>query len=217
MFQASSSPGHDAQACVEEALRRSPSAEHIRRAAPELQLACRAGDAGGCSALGVLAELGLGRSPSRTVARGLYARACEGGNARGCVNLGKLDLASDPALHGERASRMFAAACDAGEASGCAALGQLRASGQTVARDVTAAAGLFGKACAKGSVVACYELAELHRTVDGVNSRRPVEAMDRMRMVELYVKACVAGHAPACARLETPPTTRPSKPVIATR
>jgi hypothetical protein len=36
-------------------------------------------------------------------------------------------------------------------------------------------------------------------------------------MVELYVKACVGGHRPACARLDSPQVARASKPLIATR
>jgi len=194
MFEQRSSAGHDAQACFEEALLRTPREAYSQRAANQLEQACRAGDAGGCSALGLLSELGLGRPQSVVTARGLYARACEGGNARGCVSLGKLELASDPSTHGQRVSRVFADACDGGEASGCAALGQLHLRGEVVARNPPEASRLFGKACSKGSVVACYELGELERTA---------EAPVATRLVELYVKACVGGHQPACARLDS--------------
>jgi TPR repeat protein len=81
---------YDAQACVENALRRSPDAESVRLAAVAFTESCRDGESAACSALGVMYELGLRFSADTNRAHDLYASACEAHNHRACSNLGGL-------------------------------------------------------------------------------------------------------------------------------
>lgn len=83
-------PAFDAQACAEDALRRSPDAAHLANVAFGLSRWCAMGDAASCSMLGVMHELGLGVRRRRDHAWSLYRRACDAGNARACQNLYEL-------------------------------------------------------------------------------------------------------------------------------
>lgn len=187
--------GYDSQACVEEALRRAPDPSLIPAAATEFELGCRGNDAGACSALGVLYELGLGRAKSYAAAHSYYERACKDGNQRGCVNLGRLESERSDATDTDRARArtLFASACDASEASGCAELGRMLARAKGPSRDIVGADIMLGRACDKNLFRACYELAELYRG-------QPTE--DVARSTTLYAKACLSGYQPACVRLD---------------
>lgn len=189
--------GYDRQACVEEALRHRPDAKLAAAAAPELELGCRAGDAAACSVLGVTYELGLGHDQDISLARGLYFKACTAKNERGCVNSANLEIAQhrSPAAVAH-AREMLWLACEAGEPSGCASMGAQLAKGDGVPRDLEQAGRMFAKGCDGGSAAACYGLAELERGSD---------AKPQAALMELYVKACVAGHQPACKRITSPP------------
>ncbi len=187
--------GYDSQACVEEALRRAPDPSLIPAAATEFELGCKGNDAGACSALGVLYELGIGRAKSYAGAHKSYERACKAGNQRGCVNLGRLESERSQAtnLDRSRARILFATACEANEASGCAELGRMLARDKSPNRDLVGADIMLGRACEKNLFRACYELAELYRG-------QPAE--DVARSTTLYAKACLSGYQPACMRLD---------------
>jgi TPR repeat protein len=191
-----SADGYDRQACVEEAMRQRPDAKLAAAAAPELELSCRVGDAAACSALGVTYELGLGREQDMSMARGLYLKACTAKNERGCVNAANLEIAQprSPASVAHAREMLFSA-CEAGEPSGCASMAAQLAKGDGVPRDVEKAERMFAKGCDGGSAAACYGLAELQRS----------DAKPQAGLMELYVRACVAGHQPACKRIATPP------------
>lgn len=190
--------GYDSQGCVEDALRRRPHREMLVQARAEFELSCRASDPAACSALGVMAELGLAGDADPKLARSLYRRACEGGNQRGCVNSGRLTVATSSSTPAEldRARGMFAFACEEHEMTGCTALGRMFADGRGVTKDVTAARALLERGCAARDAEACFQLAELPLAGG---------ASDPMQVAELYVKACVAGHQAACERMGTPP------------
>jgi uncharacterized protein len=195
MFDAAD--GYNRQSCVEDAMRERPNANLAAAAAPELELGCRAGDAAACSALGVIYELGLGRDKDRSMARALYLKACTANNKRGCVNAAILDLVdSRSASATGHAREMLFSACEAGEPSGCTAMGARLASGDGVPRDLEQARRMFQKGCDAGSAAACFGLAELDRDT---------EPKQEAALMELYVKACVAGHQPACKRIAAPP------------
>lgn len=77
------------QECVETALQRDPDRGALHDASAHFSERCRGGNAGACSTLGVMHELGLGVQQSDKTAAALYRRACEGGNAPGCVHLAR--------------------------------------------------------------------------------------------------------------------------------
>ncbi len=192
-----SADGYDRQACVEEAMRQRPDAKLAAAAAPELELSCRAGDAAACSVLGVTYELGLGRELDTSMARGLYLKACTANNQRGCVNAANMEIAEKRSAGAvAHAREMLFTACEAGEPSGCAAMGAQLVKGDGVPRDLEKAGRMFEKGCNGGSAVACFALAEL---------KRPSDPKPQAALMELYVKACVAGHQPACKRIAAPP------------
>lgn len=79
--------GYDSQACVEHALRQHPDPETSAQAVMVFGDACRHGDPGACSALGVAYEVGLTGVADRRAAAVHYHRACALGNVTGCRNL----------------------------------------------------------------------------------------------------------------------------------
>jgi TPR repeat protein len=85
---------YDAQESVETAFRRHPDPEAVSEAIGAFSKACDAGDAGACSAVGVMYELGLDVPLDTRRARRLYSFACEAHNARACENLAAL-MAAD--------------------------------------------------------------------------------------------------------------------------
>lgn len=193
--------GYDSQGCVEGGLRRAQDPELVREAMATFDLACQSGDASACSAMGVIFETGVAAPADGPRAHQYFVRACTAGNQRGCVNKAMLEL--DGARWGTppdktaiaHARNTLLTACEKGEASGCSHMGKLmvkndknpidRASGQT----------MLERACEANDADACFELAELVPT-----SERPAQ-----ETLELYVKACVAGHEPACRRLSSEP------------
>jgi len=192
----STTDGYDRQGCVEEAMRKRPDPKLAEQAATEFELACRSGEAAACSALGVSRELGLGRTRDVSLARGLYLKACTEQNQRGCVNLANLEIAEPrSALAVAHAHELLFSACEAGEPSGCAAMAERLAKGEGVPKDLEKAGRMFAAGCDGGSARACFGLAEMRR-VSGPK--------DQAGLLELFVKACVAGHQPACRRLSLP-------------
>ncbi|NUP14366.1 MAG: sel1 repeat family protein [Polyangiaceae bacterium] len=185
--------GYDAQGCVEDALRKNPDPTLAVQVKAELELGCRARDAGACSALGVTKELGIGEPKNLRAARNLYDRACQRGNKRGCVNLGTLVLSGAGtdagAMHnGAFAKSLFTAACDAGEPSGCGALAHMLAKDPSASSEVVENA--FGRGCSGGDADSCFELGERSAAQQAAG---------------FYAKACLDGHVRACARLRMPP------------
>jgi len=191
---APASPGYDTQGCVEDALRRSSDQELALEASSQFRQACDESDWAACSALGVISESGAAGAHDDREASRLYARGCDGGNARSCVNLGKLlERVSLGESNATRINALFADACDRGEAFGCAALGHALAHGDARSRD--RAIELLGNACRDGRSEACFDLAELERR----------GSMPTAVALEHYTKACVAGNALACQRLDPDP------------
>jgi hypothetical protein len=189
-----STPGYDAQACVEDAITKGTKQELARGAAKEFELACNAGDAASCSALGLLTETGQARERDYKLAARLYDRACSGGNARGCVHLASLELSGKIGdLSADGPKRRLEQACRDGEAAGCEELGLRLALGDGLPQDARRGRALLEKACSNKRPKACYELAILDT---------PPGAAPNPWSLELLVDSCVAGHEPACRRLD---------------
>ena len=63
----------------------------------------------------------------------LYQKACDGGNANGCSNLGVLYAGSQGVRQDyQKATELFQKTCDGGDAVGCLGLGFLYENGQGV-------------------------------------------------------------------------------------
>jgi hypothetical protein len=203
--------GLDRQICVESALRRSPDAASLADARDSFVAACEGGEAGACSALGVMYERGLGVAKSAKSAAILFDRACRAGNAGGCGNLGVAYAAGQGvAIDPERAASLFAMSCTKGDARGCIELASVTAYGQGVPRDPRRAAELLDGACKKGHPEACFRIASMFE--DGTLGPDPVAAMS------YFEKACVGGAGDGCDRLDAmyqanmrarPPTPHP--------
>ena len=107
---------NDPQACAENALRRSPDPDVVSDGRVLFSRGCAVGQLDSCSTLGVIHELGPGMPPDRERARPLYRRACEGGNARACGNLGELMLTD---ANPEPALALLEMACNAWQGRAC--------------------------------------------------------------------------------------------------
>ncbi len=186
---------YDSQGCVEDALRRHPDTALTARAASELEPACAAGEAASCSALGVLAETGQGVPRDLDRAARLYSSACADDNKRACVNLSRLQLSGKVAVSDHVTARArLLSACNSGEVTGCEELGKHLAHGsRRGSPERRVARALLDRACARQRGEACYELALL----DAAPGAAP-----NAWTLELFAKACVAGHAPACVELD---------------
>ena len=185
--------------------------------------ACAGGDHGGCRNAGALAEAaGRWEQAGEAYARAcklkagasctalvllpglthqgearlrLLDRACLGGDARGCLVLGRdfsegRGVSADPA----RGVRLYRQSCEAGSSLGCFALATSLESGHGVTRDVQAARELYVEGCEAGVSGACNNLAVL-------SQRGPVHARDLKQAESLYRRACELGHALACSNL----------------
>jgi hypothetical protein len=127
-----------------------------------------------------------------------YEKACGGGYAWGCQNLGWLASRGQGVEKDDaRADRLFEHACDAGLADGCVALaGRLKQSGATnpdPAVDLRVVS-LLERACNAGNAPSCAQLSQLYRSGQGVERN---EALAR----QLDEQACRAGHIPSCPRV----------------
>jgi uncharacterized protein len=186
---------HERQLCVETALRREPDKDAIELAFDKFTLGCERGDAGACSALGVMYEQGLAVEQDGKRAFALFDQACRAGNDGGCVNLGKAYVDGVGAdFNSRRAVELFTLGCDNGDMRGCTELAALYAVGDGVSRDTTKAAQLYAHACEGRQLDACYAVAKLHD--DGIIGPDPITALS------FYEKACVGGYEDSCDRMD---------------
>ena len=112
--------------------------------AESLRVDCDDGGAIACYELGVMYQSGEGATQDFARAASLYEQACDGGEMRGCTNLGFA-----------RAASLYEQACDGGEVRGCTNLGRMYRDGQGVTQDFARAATLWQQACDGGEVEAC--------------------------------------------------------------
>jgi len=125
------------------------------RAAAAFETGCGADELAACDALGKLLSAGRGVPADPGRAENLHRRACDGGLAAGCANLGALVAGrGDP----EGAAELFRRACVAGEVAGCSNLAVMYALGRGVERDPDRAAFLTRWACDGGDSTACGRL-----------------------------------------------------------
>ena len=86
-------------------------------------------------------------------------KACDGGNMRGCSNLGsRYAIGNGVEKDLGKAAELFKKACDGGEMLGCSRLGIMYAIGNGVEEDLDKAVQLFKKACDGGETNGCRSL-----------------------------------------------------------
>jgi hypothetical protein len=154
--------------------------------------ACDAGNASGCSNLGIMYQKGRGVAQDFGQALALYQRACDSGTASGCTNLGLMYANGDGvAQDAGRAVALYQRACDAGSAVGCTYLGFMHKSGRGVAQDDGRAVALFQRACDARASLGCAYLGEMYQRGRGV-------ATDSARADALKKQACQLGRKESC-------------------
>jgi hypothetical protein len=121
---------------------------------------------------------------------GVFAQACDRGEALDCWALGYLyergETVGEDAL---KAAGLYRRACDGGDAHGCWALGNLNEQGNGVQKDEVAAAGLYKRACDGGDAVGCGALGDV------------LAKRNDPRAAPLYEQACNAGNLFSCGDL----------------
>lgn len=157
---------------------------------------CAKGHAGSCGAAGTLYGFGGGGlSKDDAKARELLGKSCDGGDAKGCVNLGVLVAqgrggGKDAAL----AAQSFQQGCNDGEAMGCRLAAVAHREGAGVTKDDARAAALFQKGCDGGDHESCGTLGKM--TLDGAGVSKDVA-----KAAELLKRACDGNQAASCNEL----------------
>ena len=93
----------------------------------------------------------------------LSKKACDSGEARGCLGLGFLYQNGQGVKQNyQKAAELFQKACDGGEARGCFGLGFLYQNGQGVGQNFSTAKQYYGKACDLGLQFGCDSYRKLN-------------------------------------------------------
>ena len=155
---------------------------------------CESGGGAGCWGLGLhlLERAGSDHEASPSRARRYLERACTGGVADACFELGELCGREDCAQ--SRAAYYFGQACDRNSVDGCVQYANYLVDGRGLPEDAGFAAKLYRDACESDRGSACLELAELYRTGRGV-------ARDVSEAAALERRACELGDPKGCERL----------------
>jgi len=125
----------------------------------------------------------------------LYQKACNGGERKGCHDLGLMYLRGEGVPKDlNRAAGLFKRACDAGGTGGCLDLGLMYLRGEGVPKDLNRAADLYKRACDAGGAPGCTDLGRMYRDGEGV-------AKDLNRAADLFKRACDAGGSVGCLDL----------------
>jgi serine/threonine protein kinase len=149
----------DAAACV--ALAQATEAtKDFQRAADLYLKACNGRAGGGCTAVGVLHNRGLGVTRDPTQAAVYYERGCTLGDMAGCNNLGTMyQFGSIGFRDLAKAAGLYERACANAQMDGCANLGLLFVDTPGAApQEKARARELLEKACAAGIARACSKV-----------------------------------------------------------
>jgi TPR repeat protein len=148
-----------------------------------------------CFSLGQLYDTGTFVATDHRLAMGLHHRSCSLGEMRACAELGVFyDEGTVVPRDVGLAYKYFRQACDGGNGRGCNNLVFLHP-GTASEQDVSYVLGRYRAICeGGGDPEACFVLGDIHRIGELLPS-------DLQRAVELYAKACDAGHATACNNL----------------
>jgi len=158
-----------------------------------LDNACQRGALAAC-----FARARLSGNEGGAEARRYLSRACDGGDAPACGELGRVHLRGlwGNATNPSKAASLFRRACTNGEHRSCIQLGELLDWGAAgLAADGKEAARQYENACRGGLARGCLLAGELYEWATGGLAR------DEKRASELYKKACTEGEARGCLRL----------------
>ncbi len=123
----------------------------------------------------------------------LFKKACDGGSATGCYNLGLLyNYGGQGVRHNYfTAAKLYKKACDSGNINGCVNLGVYYDDGLGVRHNYVTAAKLYKKACDGGDAIGCLDLGIDYANGQGVRHNYFTAA-------KLYKKVCDGGIAIGC-------------------
>ena len=117
----------------------------------------------------------------------LYKKACDGGSANGCNNLGFIyDAGKGITKNPFIAVKFYKKACAMGDIDGCYNLGNMYKSGRGVRKNPFIAVKLYKKACDGGSAYGCLDLGFNYENGKGVKQ-------NNFKAAKFFKKACAMG------------------------
>ncbi len=126
-----------------------------------------------------------------------YSEACNGGEPKGCTDLGALyDNGQGVPQDYAEARRLYKQGCDGGQPRGCTDLGFLYEKGQGGTQDYSEARRLYKQGCDGGNLFGCTNLGFLYEKGQGVTQ-------DYAEARRLYKQGCDGGNADGCNNLGT--------------
>ncbi len=157
------------------------------------ELACRAGDARGCTQVGRIYASGWGVLTDPERGARLYERGCAGGDDLGCANLGlAYEMGTGVKRDLEKAVALYEEGCRRHAASACHHLGICHETGVGVpAVDMPRALELFRMACDGDHAPSCGELGALYEE----GAKVPADAATALAF---YKHGCVEGDEKSC-------------------
>lgn len=154
----------------------------------ECETQCGKGHAGSCAALGAL----LVESDAKAAAEA-FKKACDGAEARGCVELGVLTATGTGVTKDEAAAaKLFETGCNNGDAEGCSLLGKATVDGAGVAKDAAKGLALLRQGCEGGDDRGCALAGRM--LLDGEGAARDVAAA-----AALLTRACNGRQLDTCS------------------
>ena len=175
-----------------EAERRSADAEFIRG----VREICEQQNGKACEELAFAYDIGR-KSLERDDTRALeYAlKACDFGNAQGCVHGGNILSDDNPALQDfVKALGIYERGCKLGNPVACGSLGTLYEDGLGTPRDFAVAGSYYEMACGAGEVKGCYYL--------GLRYHKNLLRDDAGQARKLFRQSCMSGIRQACSVYE---------------
>ena len=148
--------------------------------------ACYAGNAAACDQMGKT----LYGDYDHDGAVAWYRKACDGGDAEGCLDLGGTSQDSGESM------AAYSKACDGGQPVGCYQLGYIYEQGKGVTVDDSRAVALYRTACDGGYAIACTHVGYMYEYGAKGVPRDITQAM------ALYRKDCDAGDALGCVSIK---------------
>jgi len=120
-----------------------------------------------------------------------YKKACEGGNALGCSNVGLLYVKAEGVKQDYvEAKKYYGKACDGGHATACSTLA-LVSTYVNAEQNYAKTKEYFEKACEDGDAEACFGIGSLYFEAEGVKQ-------DKQAAKRYYGKACDLGLQKGC-------------------
>jgi hypothetical protein len=156
---------------------------------------CDKGSAASCNRLGSLIASGKAPAKDPGAAAAAFDKACQGGEANGCTNLG-ISLLWGGNKDTGRAVKSLDLGCRMGSARACELAGEAWMNGTAGTKDVARAVKLYSKGCEGGDYVACTNAGFLFTGAGGA----AVERNDELA-IAFGRRACFGGEAVACGNI----------------